>query len=148
MSEFSIGLADGEAAEYVTSQLKAFNDANCPASAARRLIENDPFSVTISAKSESGKIIGGVVADVWQTWKWLYVQILWVDESYRGTGIGTALMDAIEAEGVRHGCTRARLTSWSFQSPEFYKRRGYIEYGLLPNFPDGFDDHLLWKPLI
>jgi GNAT superfamily N-acetyltransferase len=46
---------------------------------------------------------------------------LWVQAELRGRGIGTMLLDG----------DAAWIDTFSFQAPEFYKRRGYAEFGRL-----------------
>jgi len=39
------------------------------------------------------------------------------------------------------------LDSYSFQAPDFYKKLGYQEFGLLEGFPAEHSRHFLWKEL-
>jgi GNAT superfamily N-acetyltransferase len=71
---------------------------------------------------------------------------LWVAPAFRGQGIGSRLLAAIEAEAVRRGCRRAALDSYSFQAPGFYPSRGYREWGRL-DYPDGTRRHFFVKEL-
>jgi hypothetical protein len=57
------------------------------------------------------------------------------------------LLQAAESEALRRGCTCALLDSYSFQAPDFYKKLGYQEFGLLEDFPAGHRLHFLWKQL-
>ncbi|MDR3690226.1 MAG: GNAT family N-acetyltransferase [Fimbriimonas sp.] len=138
---------DDAAAEGLIENLQAFNDSHHPLIAARRLQPNDPAPLHVFAKDVRGVVVGGILAKAWVTWKWLEVEIVWVDEVYRGQGLGSMLLDEIEQVGRGLGCTRARLSTWSFQAPGFYLRRGYQIYGELPDFPEGVTDYRLWKPL-
>ncbi|MEM9059395.1 MAG: GNAT family N-acetyltransferase [Pseudomonadota bacterium] len=74
------------------------------------------------------------------------VRGFWVDDDWRGQGLGTGLMHALEAEAVRRGCSRAALDTYSWQALEFYKRLGFEEYGRL-DYPNGTARHYLRKDL-
>ena len=59
----------------------------------------------------------------------LAIEDLIVEETHRGSGIGSKLMDAIHAYGREQGCQYAILVSSGFrkQAHKFYERIGYIE---------------------
>ena len=65
---------------------------------------------------------------------WLYISSLWVDEQYRCHGLGTKLLRQAEEVGLKKGCASAYLYTYSFQSPEFYIKAGFHEFGCLDNF--------------
>lgn len=56
-----------------------------------------------------------------------YVSELFVRESSRGQGVGTALLDAAVAEGRRRGCARMMLIN--IRDRESYKRGFYKKHG-------------------
>jgi GNAT superfamily N-acetyltransferase len=103
----------------------------------------EPFGVFLY--DEAGRIVGGVSARVWD--RILDISVLWVHEDYRGEGYGSKLMAAAEAEGVRRGCEMAELRTFSYQSPEFYKKVGYEEYHVVDGWPRGHRRHFFRKPL-
>ncbi len=141
-----IGLSQ-ENADHLIRRLQAFNDANHPLVALFRTQTNDPAPLHIFARDGEDNVIGGVIAKAWITWKWLEIDILWVDEPYRSQKLGSKLMDEMEQLGRENGCTRSRVSTWSFQAPEFYQKRGYEIYGELHDFPEGITDYRLWKNL-
>ena len=59
----------------------------------------------------------------------LAIEDLIVEETHRGRGIGSKLMDAIHAYGRERGCQYAILVSSGFrkQAHKFYEKIGYIE---------------------
>ncbi|PLZ04647.1 GNAT family N-acetyltransferase, partial [Fischerella thermalis] len=81
-------------------------------------------------------IVGGLIGETY--WQWLYVDVLWVHELFRGKGYGDILLATAEQEAVKRGCQYAYLDTFSFQAPEFYRKRGYVVFGELPNFPQGY----------
>lgn len=92
-----------------------------------------------------GQVIGGAYGDT--HYAWLYLSLLWVDESLRGQGWGRRLVEHFEAEGVARGCLGAWVDTYGFQAAIFYERLGYREFGRLDDFPPGSARHFYWKPL-
>ena len=90
-------------------------------------------------------VIGGILGGTY--WGWMYVDILWVHESYRRKGIGSKLLSLAEKEAVRRGCHHVHLDTMSWQAPEFYKKHGYEIIGILPDIPSGNQKYLLMKLL-
>jgi ribosomal protein S18 acetylase RimI-like enzyme len=46
------------------------------------------------------------------------IKQLWVDEDYRGCGLGRALLEAAVAEATARGCVSVWVTSYDFQAPK------------------------------
>jgi GNAT superfamily N-acetyltransferase len=99
----------------------------------------------MAVRDAGGRFVGGLQGVT--TWGWLYVIIVWVDEAHRGRGVGTRLMDWAEGEARKRGCENACLSSYSFQAPEFYRRRGYAVFGQLEDYPAGHTMYFLRKRL-
>jgi GNAT superfamily N-acetyltransferase len=70
-------------------------------------------------------------------YQWLYINLLYVPEDMRGSGLGTRLIRAAEAEAVNRGCLGALLDTFSFQARPFYERLGYQVTGSVPDYPPG-----------
>lgn len=83
----------------------------------------DGMLVAGCIRSDSGKVIAGFNGHTWG--RCCELSHLWVDERYRGQGLGTALLRSAEAEALARGCLRVVLTTHSFQAPGFYERLGY-----------------------
>lgn len=60
-----------------------------------------------------------------------YVEMLWVDESYRRKGLGCVLLATVEQELQNAGCRRVRLETFDYQAPAFYRANGYHEFAKL-----------------
>jgi GNAT superfamily N-acetyltransferase len=84
-------------------------------------------------RDSTGVLHGGLVG--YLAWRWLMIDLLWVDESVRGQGYGRALLE--QAEGVARdaGCVAARLDTYEFQARPFYERQGYEVFGVLEGYP-------------
>lgn len=80
-------------------------------------------------KDAGGRAVGGLLGHTLGAW--LHVGMLWLDESIRGKGYGSRLLEAAEEEALARGCRVAELMTFSFQAPEFYKKRGYVVFGEL-----------------
>ncbi|CAL9469934.1 GNAT family N-acetyltransferase [Streptomyces sp. enrichment culture] len=125
-------------------------DTNTAASPILRALRGTPQErenpLHLWASDAAGELAGGLVGHTWTTW--LHVALLWVDERYRGTGLGSRLLG--EAERVareERGCRAARLETWDFQAPEFYKKQGYEVVCVIPDYPPGITEFTLTKRL-
>jgi ribosomal protein S18 acetylase RimI-like enzyme len=116
----------GPAKRELAKAMRSYNTAAAGKSDYR------PLAVTIR---NEGRIVGGLVAETY--WGWMYVNLLWVSEQYRGRGWGRALMQKAETEARKRGVRHVFLDSFSFQAPQFYAKLGYREYGRLEEFPAG-----------
>jgi GNAT superfamily N-acetyltransferase len=100
--------------------------------------------VAITAKDDEGATVGGATGAV--RYDRLVVDMLWVAEAYRGKGLGSKLLRAIEDEGRRLGAVQAFLDTFTFQAAPFYERFGYREIARIPDFFDGYDRIYMMKP--
>ena len=68
--------------EKIEAGLTAYNQAAYP----------DPSEapLTLSVQAEDGEVVGGLLGS--NAYGWMRVDIVWVDERYRGQGLGTALL--------------------------------------------------------
>jgi GNAT superfamily N-acetyltransferase len=105
----------------------------------------DWHPLTFVVRDASGELAGGV--DGWEWGGTCFVNSLWVRDDRRGAGLGTALMDAMEADARRLGCTQMVLETHSFQAPAFYERRGFVRAGEVAGYPRGGAFILMAKPL-
>ena len=80
-------------------------------------------------------------------WGWLYIRLLWVHPSQRGTGLGQKLVTLAEKEGIKRDCRYVYVNTFSYQAPEFYQKLGYQVWGQLDDFPAGHRRIYLFKPL-
>lgn len=94
---------------------------------------------------ETGSVVGGLWANT--NWAWLSVELLFVPERLRGSGLGRRLMRQAEDEAVRRGCRAARVDTFSFQARGFYEKLGYRVYGTLEDCPPGHSRYFLQKTL-
>lgn len=95
---------------------------------------------------ENESVAGGLIGYVWA--HWLHIDLLWVDEHRRGSGLGSRLMAEAERHArEQHGCLNSRVETFDFQAPGFYQKLGYTLVGKVEDYPPGCTDHLLVKQL-
>lgn len=96
---------------------------------------------------EEGGIVGGLVGRTWAYW--LHVELLWVETSHRGLGLGSRLLNQAERVArTERSCTGSRLETWDFQAPSFYRKQGYEVAGRIDNYPPGVTEFILVKRLV
>ncbi len=90
--------------------------------------EKDYFKALV-AETKGGEIVGmALFYFVYYTWvgKSLYLDDLIVRETYRGRGIGRALLNEVLDFARRHDCKRVRwqVLNWNTPAIEFYRKLG------------------------
>jgi len=101
--------------------------------------------VQILIRNRESRVVGGVIGLAFGGW--LYVSLLWVEESLRNKGNGTRLLKMVENEAAKLGCKYAHLDTYSFEARPFYEKHGYILFATLDNYPEGHSKHFLKKKL-
>ncbi len=129
--------ADAASVGVVERGLRAFND--------RHRADSGEHGFNVLLRDEGGAIVGGCVCFV--RWHWLHVDLLWIDDAFRGRGFGTALLRAAESRAIALGCTKSRLDTASFQAQRFYEALGYRVFGRIDDYPPGHAIIYLWKDL-
>ncbi len=69
-------------------------------------------------------------------------------EGLRRQGLGSRVLKTAEEEGARRGCTRAILSTLSFQAPGFYERQGWQVLGRIDCDPPGHTRFSMTKRLV
>ena len=93
--------------------------------------------------NDDGLQIAGLSAST--SYGWLLIKLLWVEETCRGRGLASQLMDKAEERGRSIGCHSAWLDSSNPEAKLFYEKRGYEIFGLLENQPgQSPDGHKRW----
>ncbi|MDE6727709.1 MAG: GNAT family N-acetyltransferase [Oscillospiraceae bacterium] len=108
------------------------------------LRKNKHFKIHKKIVDNNGAIIAGCIADGYW-WNAVYVDALWVDERYRGRGLGSKLLDDIENTAAENGCNLVHLDTFDFQAKDFYTKHGYEVFGILENSPEGHCRYYLKK---
>lgn len=122
----------------VAAGLTRYNDQFLPK-------ERDRFPFALSVRDEDDMVVGGLIGE--RRMDWLYVDLLWVDETQRGKGFGKQLLAEAERAARAFGLTHVHLWTWQFQAPEFYRAQGYVECGRLDNHPAGIASYNFVKAI-
>ena len=93
-----------------------------------------------------GESVGGLYGQTY--WGWLTVDLLFVPEAARGKGVGSTLLARAEQMAASRGCRNVWLDTFSFQAPEFYRKRGYEVFGALDDYPEGVSRIFFRKRLV
>ena len=133
-------LAEGDD-EFIEDRLVEYNLSRVPAT-------QDELFESISRKitGPEGKTIAGCLA-IMYCWNVAAIDILWVDESYRHQGLGSALLCEVERTAKEKGCHLVHLDTFDFQSKEFYEKNGYTVFGTLEECPSGHRRFFMKKEL-
>ena len=100
-----------------------------------------PLAVT--ARDPDGRLLGGVAGKT--AYRQFLIDVVWVDDSMRGQGLGAQLMQQAEAVARARGCIAAQVDTLSFQAPGFYQRLGFEIVGTVPDCPAPYARHFLFK---
>ena len=127
--------------DYIIDRLVEYNLSKVPA-------EQDVWFDILDKKitEDNGNIIAGCVARMY-CWNVAYVDTLWVDETYRGKGLGAKLLEEVEITAKEKGCYLIHLDTFDFQAKEFYEKQGYEVFGVLDNCPTEHCRYYLKKNL-
>ncbi|NQU68203.1 MAG: GNAT family N-acetyltransferase [Candidatus Marinimicrobia bacterium] len=106
----------------------------------------EELKFAVFARDDVGNIIGGIRAVTF--WDWVNIEVIWVKDSFRLTGIGKQLLKKAEEYSKRNKLHSVCLETTSFQALEFYKKLGYVVFGELDDFPKGHTMYYMKKVLI
>lgn len=82
---------------------------------------------------EAGEILGRIVGEI--HWNYLRIELFYVDGNTRGKGVGSQLLQQIEAVALEENCTLVLLETMSFNAPNFYLKHGYEISGQIDHHP-------------
>jgi len=104
-----------------------------------------PRAVACLLRDDEGRIVGGAHGDLWG--RSVHIAAMWVAESERGKGHGSALLRAVEDYAATCGHVLAYLETTSFQARPFYESLGYRVFGELVGIDEGCTLFFLRKDL-
>jgi len=70
-------------------------------------------NVQIFIRNKENKVVGGAIGSVFGGW--LYISLMWIEESLRNQDYGTTLLKMMENEAVNLGCKHAHVDTYSFE---------------------------------
>lgn len=109
-----------------------------------KLEDKQPRDLGVYYKKD-GRIMAGLIGETHGNW--LTVKYLWVSEDLRGQHIGTDILEQAENIARERGCHDCFLDTFSFQTPQFYKKLGYTEVFTLEDYPITGKRHYFTKKL-
>ena len=126
---FTVEEGSKEDGEQIVKNLGDYNDS-------RVTDRREEVSLSKKVLDENGNIIAGCWALV-DEWNYGTVN-LWVDEPYRGKGIGSRLLAEVEREAEENGAYMMFIALYEWQI-DFFRKRGYLLYekeNICPESPD------------
>ena len=96
--------------------------------------DSRPLAVLASDPATS-EVLGGFLGRT--SLGLLFIDLVYLPDSVRGSGLGSRMLAMAEAEARERGCRRGVLYTISFQAPGFYERHGWREFGRIPCDPPG-----------
>lgn len=103
----------------------------------------EDFSLYI--ENDKGIIISGITGKAGQKYAW--VNVMWVDQSYRGRGLGRLLWQQLENYLVSKNCPLVLVGTLEFQAKLFYEKLGCRHQGTIQAWMGGYDQHFFEKKL-
>jgi len=127
---------DESSVNYIKEELNKYN---------QKFSQPDNYKKLEIIVRVDNKIIAGLAGCTY--WGWFYIDRFWIEESYRGKGLGSKILNKAESEAVKRGCKFAHLDTHDFQALQFYKKKGYRVKSRLKDLPEGYYKYLMWKKL-
>ncbi|MFM9923747.1 GNAT family N-acetyltransferase [Variovorax sp. H27-G14] len=100
--------------------------------------------IRLNARDDSGRVLGGLRGFVFLYW--LCIEVLFVEEDVRGTGLGSRLLAEAERQAIALGAKNAKLDTFEWQARAFYIKHGYEEYARIDDYTPGFYLAYMKKP--
>ena len=122
------GLMDG---------MRAFNKAAVPGLTSHKIVA--------AIRGDDGALHGGVIGRL--AGDSVYMEVVWNDDSVRGTGLGRDMMRLVEDRARELGAREAWLYTMSFQAKPFYEKLGYQQFAELPWLNGQHARHFMRKDL-
>ena len=119
MSGIRIDPCGADTADWVHDRIRAYNAQDI----------TDCCELNFCVRGPDAAPLGGVAAS--RDLDCVTVDLLYVEPSARGDGLGAALLRRVEEEGRRQGARCVLLNTFSFQAPGFYEKQGYRCFGAL-----------------
>ena len=118
--------------------LNSFNDG------VTGISDRRPLAVVVKDRA-TGEVVGGATGR--SSLGMLFLDLFFLPETLRSSGLGTEILRTFEEEGRRRGCRSAVLYTISFQAPGFYERNGWRRFGEIPCHPPGTSRIFMTKEL-
>jgi GNAT superfamily N-acetyltransferase len=105
----------------------------------------DQRPLAVLVRDDNGRVVGGLTGRTYLgLW---FVDLFYLPERLRGSGLGAEVLRRAEAEAVRRGCRSGVLYTIKFQAPGFYEKQGWRAFGEVPGDPPAATRVFLSKQL-
>lgn len=125
--------------EAIAHPLLAYNEALLGSPNIR------PLAVILRSSGD-GKTLGGLWGRA--SFKWLFIELLFVPDLLRGQHLGTKLLKMAEAEAKERGCLGAWLDTFSSGARHFYEKQDYRLFGEINDYSPGNRRSFLFKRFV
>ena len=140
-NNYTVSGCNGSDKEFLVDKLVDYNLSQVPATQEENFID-----LSRKVLSEDGKILAGIIVRMY-CWRCIYIDTFWIDESMRGEGLGTLLLEEVERVAKENGSHLIHLDTFDFQAKDFYLAHGYSVFGELEDCPKGHTRYFMSKVL-
>ena len=140
-NNYTVSGCNGSDKAFLVDKLVDYNLSQVPATQ-----EENSIDLSRKVLSEDGKILAGIIVRMY-CWRCIYIDTFWIDESMRGEGLGTLLLEEVERVAKENGSHLIHLDTFDFQAKDFYLAHGYSVFGELEDCPKGHTRYFMSKVL-
>ena len=140
-NNYTVSGCNGSDKAFLVDKLVDYNLSKVPATQEENFID-----LSRKVLSEDGKILAGIIVRMY-CWRCIYIDTFWIDESMRGEGLGTLLLEEVERVAKENGSHLIHLDTFDFQAKDFYLAHGYSVFGELEDCPKGHTRYFMSKVL-
>lgn len=138
---YEISVSTDEECELISDEIMHFNARAVPFTQ-----KETPIFKRYVIKNNN-EIIAGINAVIYH-WGMLFIDEIFVRETYRHQKLGSYLISKVEQEAKELGATLSHLDIFDFQAKDFYLKQGYEIFGTLENCPPNHNRYYLKKSLV
>lgn len=141
LNNLTIKNGNQEDSDYIIEKLVEYNLSKVP-----QVQEVAYVWLNKIVENDDKEVVGGILAKMY-CWNVIYIDALWINENYRGFGLGEKLLFEIENIAKKEKCYLIHLDTFDFQAKNFYIKNGYEVFGVLDNCPKDHKRFFLKKYL-
>lgn len=101
--------------------------------------------ICLALKNADGDVLGGVITSM--KTGIMHLEVLWVDDRFRGQGYGRDIVLEAERIGMLRGYPTSSTWTFSFQAHGFYQAIGYKILGIFDGYFGDITEYVLIKKL-
>lgn len=101
------------------------------------------IKIKFVVRDQAGEFVGGLSA--WTTLQNLIFDYIWIEERFRGKGLGRTMMLEMEKIARESGCIASQASCFSFHATGFFEKMGYKILGISNGYPPPVNELYLIK---